>query len=188
MYLIFFYSILIVLLHLKSKVHASRIQSPTFVHIYQRNAATLEGIAKQIIYTKLRLDTNIHYRSSIRWIDGRRCLFIPSSDVNVRNEVASDFPPVIRDDNEVKESSSSSSLLSPLPPVVILGGMAQSISSWEHHLPILSKERDVFFYEYLGSGLGYRHPEFIGDNHDLIPPEVCIIYNIILFSFVNRIF
>lgn len=174
MYVIFFYNILILLLHLESRVYASSIQSPTFIHTHQRNAATSEGITKPIVYTQHRLDTNIHYQSAIRWIDGRRCLFIPSSDVNVRNEVVSDSPPVVRDDNEF-EKSSTSSLSSPLPPIVILGGMAQSISSWEHHLPILSKERDVFFYEYLGSGLGYRHPEFIDDNHDLIPPEVCIM-------------
>ena len=64
----------------------------------------------------------------------------------------------------------------PLPPIIILGGMAQSISSWEHHLPILSKDRDIFLYEYLGSGLGYSHPEFHNQYeriNDLLISEVC---------------
>ncbi|KAL7539944.1 hypothetical protein ACHAXR_009732 [Thalassiosira sp. AJA248-18] len=37
-------------------------------------------------------------------------------------------------------------------PLVILGGMAQSISSWEFHLPYLSRHRSVLIYEALGQG------------------------------------
>jgi pimeloyl-ACP methyl ester carboxylesterase len=38
------------------------------------------------------------------------------------------------------------------PPLVILGGMAQSISSWEFHLQQLSPTRSVMVYEALGQG------------------------------------
>ena len=38
------------------------------------------------------------------------------------------------------------------PPLVILGGMAQSISSWEFHLQQLSSVRTVMVYEALGQG------------------------------------
>ena len=66
------------------------------------------------------------------------------------------------------ELSSESTLL----PIVVLGGMAQSTPSWERHLPTLSKERDIFIYEYLGSGLGYRHPEINIDKNEV--NEVCL--------------
>eukprot|EP00804_Cyclotella_cryptica_P006145 CCRYP_018430-RA/>CCRYP_018430-RA protein AED:0.03 eAED:0.03 QI:0/0.5/0.66/1/0/0/3/1582/498 len=39
-----------------------------------------------------------------------------------------------------------------LPPLVILGGMAQSISSWEFHLQHLCSVRSVMVYEALGQG------------------------------------
>jgi pimeloyl-ACP methyl ester carboxylesterase len=38
------------------------------------------------------------------------------------------------------------------PPLVILGGMAQSISSWEFHLQQLCSTRSVMIYEALGQG------------------------------------
>jgi pimeloyl-ACP methyl ester carboxylesterase len=38
------------------------------------------------------------------------------------------------------------------PPLVILGGMAQSISSWEFHLQQLCSTRSVMVYEALGQG------------------------------------
>lgn len=47
-------------------------------------------------------------------------------------------------------SSTSSEGLN--PPLVILGGMAQSISSWEFHLKQLSSVRTVMVYEALGQG------------------------------------
>ena len=60
----------------------------------------------------------------IRYIAGRRALLIRPPD-----------------------SSSSDH-----PPLVILGGMAQSIASWEFHLPNLSRHRTVLVYEALGQG------------------------------------
>jgi len=38
------------------------------------------------------------------------------------------------------------------PPLIILGGMAQSIASWEFHLPQFAKDRSVLIYECLGQG------------------------------------
>ena len=38
------------------------------------------------------------------------------------------------------------------PPLIILGGMAQSIASWEFHLPHFAKDRSVLIYECLGQG------------------------------------
>ena len=37
-------------------------------------------------------------------------------------------------------------------PLVIIGGTAQTIASWEHQVPGLSKDRDVLVYECLGQG------------------------------------
>lgn len=67
-------------------------------------------------------------REAIRYIAGRRALLLhppPSDETN---------------DNNAN------------PPLVILGGMAQSIASWEFHLPYLSKHRSVLIYEALGQG------------------------------------
>ena len=41
------------------------------------------------------------------------------------------------------------------PPLVLLGGMAQSLTSHDHHLPSLSRNRDVILYECLGQGPEY---------------------------------
>lgn len=38
------------------------------------------------------------------------------------------------------------------PPLVLIGGMAQSFRSWDHQLPYLSKNRKVIVYECLGQG------------------------------------
>ena len=94
---------------------------------------------------------------SPHWINGRRCLLVPSKNTDNRNEVSIENINLYRYDHDANSQNPNPSKL---PPIVILGGMAQSISSWEHHLPMLSKDRDIFVYEYLGSGLGYRHPEF----------------------------
>ena len=62
---------------------------------------------------------------SIKFIAGRRCLFAPC------------------------RNSSSKGKNNPL---VIIGGTAQTIASWEHQVPGLSKDRDVLVYECLGQG------------------------------------
>jgi pimeloyl-ACP methyl ester carboxylesterase len=38
------------------------------------------------------------------------------------------------------------------PPLVLIGGMAQTIASWQHQIPSLSKNRLVIVYECLGQG------------------------------------
>ncbi|KAL3943041.1 MAG: hypothetical protein SGBAC_002859 [Bacillariaceae sp.] len=38
------------------------------------------------------------------------------------------------------------------PPMILIGGMAQSKASWEHQLPYLSKNRQVIVYECIGQG------------------------------------
>ncbi|KAK1746320.1 alpha/beta hydrolase family protein [Skeletonema marinoi] len=51
------------------------------------------------------------------------------------------------------------------PPLIILGGMAQSIASWEFHLPHFAKDRSVLIYECLGQG-------------PLPPEEICSKANV----------
>ena len=68
--------------------------------------------------------------SSITCVSGRKCILLPSRSSK---------------DNNSNEKN---------PPLVLLGGMAQTISSWEHHLYPLSRDRDVFMYECYGQGLG----------------------------------
>ncbi|KAL7550528.1 hypothetical protein ACHAWF_013745 [Thalassiosira exigua] len=46
----------------------------------------------------------------------------------------------------------ASSSQKPRTPLIILGGMAQSIASWEFHLPYLARHRPVLIYEALGQG------------------------------------
>jgi len=67
--------------------------------------------------------------TAIRYICGRRCKYTSCSNSN----------------------SNSSNALDPVP-LVVIGGMSQSIESWEHHLSALSKNRDVLVYECLGQG------------------------------------
>lgn len=76
-------------------------------------------------------------REQIRYIAGRRALLLhPTPSKQPYN-------------NEISR-----------PPLVILGGMAQSIASWELHLPYFAKDRSVIIYECLGQG---PHP----------PEEIC---------------
>lgn len=42
------------------------------------------------------------------------------------------------------------------PPLVLVGGMSQSLTSWDHHIPTLSRTRDVILYECLGQGPEYQ--------------------------------
>ncbi|EED95930.1 predicted protein [Thalassiosira pseudonana CCMP1335] len=70
--------------------------------------------------------TSQSVREEIRYIAGRRALLL--------------HPPVLTSKPEYR------------PPLVVLGGMAQSISSWEFHLPHLCKDRSVLVYEALGQG------------------------------------
>jgi pimeloyl-ACP methyl ester carboxylesterase len=44
------------------------------------------------------------------------------------------------------------------PPLVLIGGMAQTSASWQHQIPSLSKNRQLIVYECLGQGKA---------NHDL---------------------
>jgi pimeloyl-ACP methyl ester carboxylesterase len=59
----------------------------------------------------------------------------------------------------VKASSSASS--SRYPPLVLVGGLGQTIASYESHLPYLSKNRNVLVYECLGQGF----PEITTTKH-----------------------
>ena len=67
-------------------------------------------------------------REEIRYIAGRRALILHPSNDNRNNNIQ--HP----------------------PPLVVLSGMAQSISSWEFHLPYLAKQRSVLIYEGIGQG------------------------------------
>ena len=67
-------------------------------------------------------------REEIRYVAGRRALLLhPAPSKQPNNNISH-------------------------PPLVILGGMAQSIASWELHLPYFAKDRSVLIYECLGQG------------------------------------
>ena len=69
------------------------------------------------------------FQEEIRYIAGRRAIILHPPDKP----------------NDYQNSHS-------YPPLVILGGMAQSISSYEFHLSQLSKHRSVLMYEPIGIG------------------------------------
>jgi pimeloyl-ACP methyl ester carboxylesterase len=50
------------------------------------------------------------------------------------------------------------------PTLFLLGGIAQSASSWEHQLPSLSRNRRVVVYECLGQGRGINDDGVKSDN------------------------
>lgn len=88
---------------------------------------------------------------TLQWINGRRCIFVPSRGNKLHNQVdAKTLKKSESNGHELQQAKKSANL----PPIIILGGMAQCIESWQHHFNDFSKERDVFMYEYLGSGLG----------------------------------
>ena len=62
--------------------------------------------------------------SETRVVQGQRCLVIPSQKDNVAN-----------------------------PTLVLIGGMAQSLHSWDHHMMALSRNRHVVLYECPGQGV-----------------------------------
>lgn len=66
--------------------------------------------------------------SEIRLAQGRRCRVVPAA---------------VTGDEMIMH-----------PPLVLLGGMAQSLSAWDHQLPFLSRNRQVVIYECLGQGPG----------------------------------
>ena len=88
-------------------------------------------------------------------VHGRRCLFIPARKIQNRNK--HNMGTVRNFDKDTNPASSMESVESAPPPIIILGGMAQCIESWQHHFNDFSRERDVLMYEYLGSGLGQDH-------------------------------
>lgn len=80
--------------------------------------------------------------ATMHLVHGRRCLLIPSRKVEHRNTN-------LNTSHQSKEGND----IQPPPPIVILGGMAQCIESWQHHFQDFSRERDVLMYEYCGSGM-----------------------------------
>lgn len=65
--------------------------------------------------------------SEPRIVCGQRCLLVPA---------------------QTDDASNSNH-----PPLVLIGGLAQTILSYESHLPALSKERNVLVYECRGQGI-----------------------------------
>ena len=80
------------------------------------------------------------FQEEIRYIAGRRAIILHPPDKP----------------NDYQNSHS-------YPPLVILGGMAQSISSYEYHLPQLSKHRSVLMYEPIGIGPAPPYSELQGN-------------------------
>ncbi|KAL7440900.1 hypothetical protein ACHAXM_007531 [Skeletonema potamos] len=78
-------------------------------------------------------------REEIRYIAGRRALLLHPKSPSSKN--------------------------TSYPPIIILGGMAQSITSWEFHLPHFANDRSVLIYECLGQGP--LPPDGICSNVDL---------------------
>ena len=91
----------------------------------------------------------------------------------------------------------------PLPPLVLIGGTAQTVHSWEHHLPALSLDRDVLVYECLGQGpappdptlpqggcyrdvsLPFHADDFASVVGEAFPSEICV--DVAGFSFGGRV-
>ena len=94
--------------------------------------------------------------ASMHLLQGRRCLLVRARKIQNRNYK-----------NAVEKDTDDG--ISPPPPIIILGGMAQCIESWQHHFADFSRERDVMMYEYLGQG--QLHSDDIEtDVRDLLPP------------------
>ncbi len=84
-------------------------------------------------------------RDELRYISGRRALllhptFHPSSMSSTTTTTTTSDKP-----NDATNHARH-------PPLVVLGGMAQSISNWEFHLAFLSQHRSVLMYEPIGQG------------------------------------
>ena len=47
------------------------------------------------------------------------------------------------------------------PPMILIGGMPQPKLSWEHHLPSLSRNRNVIIYEAIGQGKHHHHDNLL---------------------------
>uniref|UniRef100_A0A7S2U7U3 AB hydrolase-1 domain-containing protein n=1 Tax=Attheya septentrionalis TaxID=420275 RepID=A0A7S2U7U3_9STRA len=65
-------------------------------------------------------------------------------------------------------------------PLALMGGMAQTIESWEHHIPSLSKNRDLLIFECRGQGIP-RDPQTSGEevrgkNDDILYADVSLEY------------
>ena len=90
--------------------------------------------------------------ASMFYVNDRKCLLVPAKDLKHRNmsikhstrREATDHSTETNDEKEMK----------PPPPIVMLGGMAQTIEGLQHHFQDFSRERDLLVYEYLGQGLG----------------------------------
>jgi pimeloyl-ACP methyl ester carboxylesterase len=99
----------------------------------QNNATTLNNMTfmrKRRIISALLLCVSIAISYISAWsepriVGGQRCLYIPSQTTPTD---------------------------SCRPPLVLVGGLAQSIASYESHLPFLSKKRSVLVYECRGQG------------------------------------
>jgi pimeloyl-ACP methyl ester carboxylesterase len=66
------------------------------------------------------------------------------------------------------------------PPIVLLGGTAQTIASWDMHTPILSKDRSILVYECAGQGLE------TADLSDLsLPNQAQLLNSVLTAAFPN---
>ena len=60
------------------------------------------------------------------------------------------------------------------PPLILLGGIAQTKSSWDHHLVSLARNRRVLVYECLGQG-DHTIPSDDADVHASLPAQAQIL-------------
>ena len=95
---------------------------------YVQENSTRSSSTKSTSNPTSSVRSKIPIREEIRYIAGRRALLV--------------HPPHKPTINTMPK----------YPPLVLLGGMAQSISSWEFHLSSLSQHRSVLVYEALGQG------------------------------------
>jgi pimeloyl-ACP methyl ester carboxylesterase len=106
----------------------------------RRNSAT-------IMHSSSTVNTPSILREEIRYIAGRRALLLHPTT----HPSSMETTPFDKHNNAIANHSHHIH-----PPLVILGGMAQTISNWEFHLSFLSQHRSVLMYEPLGQG---RPPE-----------------------------
>lgn len=109
----------------------------------QHGRIPLNGSNKRYSATILQsttASTSSIVREEIRYIAGRRALLLHPS-----------LPPSLTTTSS-DEPNNAFPCHAKHPPLVVLGGMAQSITNWEFHLSYLAQHRSVLMYEPFGQG------------------------------------
>ena len=99
------------------------------------------------------------FHSSVVIIVGVECLVVVNKNSSNNNNNNNNNPSFYYPNPENSNSPTIVQIIPATqndiyPPLILLGGIAQTKSSWDHHLTSLTKNRKVIIYECLGQGLG----------------------------------